>query len=92
MSTVPQRKFLTPEEYLEIERKAEFRSEYFQGKMSAVPASNRAHNLIAINLVQALSNQLLERDGNVYLCNMRVKIEKIDKYVYLKVFAHRTPH
>jgi len=30
------RVYHTPEEYLEIERKAEFRSEYFQGEMFAV--------------------------------------------------------
>ena len=28
--------FLTPEQYLEIERKAEFKSEYFQGEMFAM--------------------------------------------------------
>ena len=28
--------FLTPEQYLEIERKAEFRSEYYDGEMFAM--------------------------------------------------------
>ena len=32
MPTLP-KTFLTPEEYLEIERKAETKSEYFQGEM-----------------------------------------------------------
>ena len=32
MSTLS-KPFLTPEQYLEIERKAEFKSEYYQGEM-----------------------------------------------------------
>ena len=32
MSAIPKTK-LTPEEYLKIERKAEFKSEYFRGEM-----------------------------------------------------------
>ena len=31
--------FLTPEQYLEIERKAEFKSEYYQGEMFAMADS-----------------------------------------------------
>ena len=35
MSTNP-KTFLTPEQYLEIERKAEFKSEYYNGEMFAM--------------------------------------------------------
>jgi hypothetical protein len=34
MSTQP-KTFLTPEQYIEIERKAEYKSEYFHGEMLA---------------------------------------------------------
>ena len=47
MSTQP-KTFLTPEQYLEIERKAEFKSEYYQGEMFAMagasPAACMDHN------------------------------------------------
>jgi Uma2 family endonuclease len=42
--------FLTPQQYLEIERKAEFKSEYYRGEMFAMSGAREAHNLIAFNL------------------------------------------
>ena len=43
MSTEP-KTFLTEEQYLEIERRAEFKSEYFQGEMFAIAGAVEAHN------------------------------------------------
>ena len=43
MSTNP-KTFLTPEQYLEIERKAEFKSEYFNGEMFAMAGASLTHN------------------------------------------------
>lgn len=45
MSTHPHT-LLTPQEYLEIERKAKFRSEYHAGEMSAMAGATRADNLV----------------------------------------------
>jgi Uma2 family endonuclease len=81
MSSQPQ-KLLTPEEYLARERKAEFKSEYFAGEMFAMAGASRQHNLIAANIIRTLGNQLLERPCNVYPSDMRVKINKINKYTY----------
>lgn len=82
MSTLPKRSFLTAEEYLAIERKAEFKSEYFQGEMFAMAGALKPHNLIVSNVIRVLGNQLLERDCNVYPSDMRIKIKKIEKYTY----------
>lgn len=82
MTTQPQKSFLTPAEYLEIERKAEYKSEYFNGEMFAMAGAQRLHNLIVSNLIRSVGNQLRARDCNVYPSDMRVKIAKIDKYIY----------
>jgi Uma2 family endonuclease len=82
MSTQPQRSFLTPEDYLAIERKAEFKSEYFNGEMFAMAGARRPHNRIVSNIIRVIDTQLLERDCNIYPSDMRVKIEKINKYTY----------
>lgn len=82
MSTLPKRSLLTPEEYLAIERKAEFKSEYYQGEMLAMAGALKPHNLIVSNVIRVLGNQLLERDCNVYPSDMRIKIKKIEKYTY----------
>lgn len=82
MSTQPQRKFLTSTEYLEIERKAEFKSEYFNGEVFAMAGTSRAHSRISTNVSRILDTQTLTRECNVYSSEMRVKIEKIGKYTY----------
>jgi Uma2 family endonuclease len=85
MSTMPQRALLTPEEYLEIERKAEFKSEYFNGEIFAMVGASRPHNRIVSNIIRTLDTQLLKRDCNIYPSDMRVKIKKIGKYTYPNV-------
>jgi Uma2 family endonuclease len=81
MSSQP-KKLLTPTEYLAIERRAEFKSEYFAGEMFAMAGASQRHNLIAANIIRDLGNQLLERPCRVYPSDMRVKISKINKYTY----------
>jgi len=53
--------FLTAEEYLEIERKAEYKSEYYQGEMFAMAGASEAHNLLVWNLIRELGQQLRSR-------------------------------
>jgi Uma2 family endonuclease len=73
---------LTPEEYLAIERRSEFKSEYFAGDTFAMAGGTKRHNLVAGNISRILGNQLLERDCNVYNSDMRVKIASVGKYTY----------
>ena len=47
--------FLTPENDLAIERKAERKSEYYyRGEMFAMAGASRRHNLIVVNIVAEL--------------------------------------
>ncbi|MFN2456255.1 MAG: Uma2 family endonuclease [Pyrinomonadaceae bacterium] len=78
---------LTPEEYLEIERKAEFRSEYLAGEMFALAGASRQHNLIAGNIFAALHRQFVDRPCNVCQNDMRVKISKTGLHTYPDVVA-----
>jgi Uma2 family endonuclease len=73
---------LTPEEYLAIERRSEFKSEYFAGHVFALAGASKRHNLIVANLIRALGNQLLDRPCNVYPSDMRVKVRKTGAYMY----------
>jgi Uma2 family endonuclease len=67
MATQPTKTYLTPEQYLEIERKAEFKSEYYQGEMFAMSGAREGHNLIVVNLVGELHQQLRERPCRAYV-------------------------
>jgi Uma2 family endonuclease len=82
MSTLPKKSILTAEEYLAIERQAEFKSEYFNGEMFAMAGASRPHNRIASNIIRTVDTQLLKRGCNIYPSDMRVKIKKIGKYTY----------
>jgi Uma2 family endonuclease len=73
---------LTPDEYLTIERTAEFKSEYYAGELFAMAGASRQHNLIVSSIIRVLGNQMLEHDCNVSPSDMRVKIVKTGKYTY----------
>jgi len=53
--------FVTPVEYLELERQCETRNEYIAGRMFAKSGSNHRHNLIVGNLLVQLSSQMRGR-------------------------------
>jgi Uma2 family endonuclease len=81
MSTQP-KTLLTPEEYLEIERQAEVKSEYYQGEMFAMSGGVSAHNLIAGDVAFLLNLQVRSRDCFVYNSDMRVRVSQTGLYTY----------
>lgn len=76
------KKRLTPEEYLALERRADYKNEYFDGAIFAMTGASRRHNLIATNLVRELSQQLRSHPCEVYSGDMRVWIPTARVYTY----------
>ncbi len=81
MSTVPVRRY-TPEEYLERERAAAYKSQYYRGEIFAMSGASREHNLIVSNLMRVIGNELLDRPCEVYPSDMRVKVQPSGLYTY----------
>src|SRR5260370_8973666 len=77
MSTQP-KGHLTPEQYLEIERKAEDKSEYRAGGESAV------HNQLAWNLIGLLAPQIRGRGCRGFTRDVRVWVPTLI-YTYADV-------
>ena len=75
MSTQPKH-LLTPEEYLEIERKAEYKSEYFQGEMFAMAGASASHNRLVWNLIASLDPPLRAGPCRGYPSDMRVRVSE----------------
>jgi Uma2 family endonuclease len=73
---------LTEAEYLEIERRAEFKSEFLDGEMFAMSGGTSSHSLIASNLNFAMRLQLKGRPCVVYTSDMRVKVQASGLYTY----------
>ena len=86
MATHP-KSYLTPEQYLEIERKAEFKSEYYQGEMFAMSGAREGHNLIVWNLAAELHRQLRAKPCRAYINDMRVRVNATGLYTYPDVAA-----
>jgi Uma2 family endonuclease len=80
--STPPKIFLSEEEYLEIERKAEYKSEYFGGEMFAMAGAKEAHNLLVGNLFADIHRQLRSRSCRVYSNDMRVRVAASGLYTY----------
>ena len=73
---------LTEAEYLEIERAAEFKNEFFQGEMFAMAGGTPQHSLIGTNLARELGNRLGGGNCVAYNAALRLKIEATGLYTY----------
>jgi Uma2 family endonuclease len=81
MSAQPQPR-LTPEQYLEIERAAQFRSEYYQGRMYAMSGGSHAHAIVITNLSRELSSALKAGPCIVTTNDFRVRVAEDGLYTY----------
>ncbi|MDT5122987.1 MAG: hypothetical protein QOC96_2469 [Acidobacteriota bacterium] len=79
--------YYTPEEYLALERQAEYKSEYFNGEIFAMTGASRKHNLVAGNVFASLHNQLKKRPCEIYPSDMRVKVSPTGLYTYPDVIV-----
>jgi Uma2 family endonuclease len=74
--------FISPEQYLEAERRAETKSEYLAGQVFAMGGASERHNLIVANLVAAIHAQLKGRPCRVYPSDMRLRVSETGLYTY----------
>jgi Uma2 family endonuclease len=81
MSTQPL-DYLTPEEYLTIERQAEERSEYVDGVMYAMSGASFKHNVIVANLIIEIGQQLKGRDCRALPSDIKVRMPDSRKFFY----------
>jgi Uma2 family endonuclease len=76
------KRLLSPEEYLEQERRADFKSEYLRGEVFAMAGASYEHTLIKDNLAGEARNQLKGTPCRVLTSDMRVKIAVTGLYTY----------
>jgi Uma2 family endonuclease len=73
---------LTEAEYLEIERRAEYKSEFLEGEMFAMSGGSSSHSLIKCNLIAELRNRLKGCPCVVYDSDMRIKVQAAGLFTY----------
>lgn len=81
MSTAPHQIF-SVEEYLKLERQAEFRSEYIQGTITAMAGAGRNHGWIITAALSRLEGQLRGKSCGPTANDIRVYIEKYKVLTY----------
>jgi len=81
MSAQPQ-PYYTPEEYLALERAAEYKSEYLDGEILAMSGASIPHNDIASNINWQLRTALQGRPCRVWGSDMRVRVATTGLYTY----------
>ncbi len=76
------RKTFTESEYLELERKADFKSEYYNGEIFAMAGATLIHNKIVSNLIFLFNQFLKDKPCDVYPSDLRLQVEKSGLYTY----------
>jgi Uma2 family endonuclease len=79
--------YVTPEEYLALERQAETKNEYYNGQIYAMSGASRNHNVIAFNLASIIGTQLRGRPCEAYVNDMRVLNVVTGSYMYPDLVA-----
>ena len=78
----PPKTYLTAEEYLALERQAEFKSEYVNGETFAMAGARENHALLVTNFVAELRQKLRQGPCRVYSSDMRVCVSPTGRYAY----------
>lgn len=86
MSPLAQTK-MTAEEYLERERAAETKSEFYDGEVFAMAGASRWHSMIVANLVRALGNSLLDSPCRVFSNDLRLQVAETGLFAYPDVMV-----
>ncbi|MPR33173.1 Uma2 family endonuclease [Salmonirosea aquatica] len=81
MTAQPPKK-ISLKEYLEFEREAEYKSEYYQGEMFAMAGAGRNHNRITENLSIDIGFFLKGKSCRSYSSDLRIHIPANSLYTY----------
>lgn len=77
----------TPEEYLALERNAEFKSEYLDGRIVAMTGASIAHVTITTNVIGELRVRLRGSGCRIFNGDIRIQIGGGRRYTYPDVAA-----
>lgn len=81
MTAEPQKKY-SPEEYLELERAAEFRSDFYEGEIFPMAVTGRNHSRIKANLIGEIYCRLKGTDCRSYSTGFRVYVPATNFFAY----------
>ncbi len=86
MKSVELNKTYTVQEYFLLEEAQDVRHEFINGNLIEMSGASREHHKICKNLLRLLENLLKDKGYEVYIENMKVKIENENQYYYPDIF------
>ncbi|MDJ0595379.1 MAG: Uma2 family endonuclease [Pleurocapsa sp. MO_226.B13] len=72
----------TPQEYLELEAKSEYKNEYLDGEINPMTGGTPNHNEIAGNFYTFLKLALRGKNNKVFMTDLRLWIPQYNVYTY----------
>ncbi|MCY7374406.1 MAG: Uma2 family endonuclease [Pyrinomonadaceae bacterium] len=81
MTALPKKKKYAPEEYLALEEKAEYKSEFWNGAIVAMSGAKIDHQQIVANITEFLGSKVRGR-CRVFPSEMKVWVKKRNKFFY----------
>ncbi len=86
MAARTKKKKYSPEEFLALEAKAAFRSEYWNGEIISMAGGTGNHNLITLNIAGEIKAKIRGLCG-IFAIDVKVWIDVWNSYVYPDVFV-----
>ena len=86
MSALIKRRKYTPEEYLVLEEKAEYKSEYENGEIVAMAGGSLNHAQITANIGRNIGNKISE-ECSALTTDVKVRVESYRKFYYPDVLV-----
>lgn len=82
-----EKRHYTAQEYLELEERAEFRSEYRDGEIISMPGGTTNHNKIALNFCRQFPLIVQGQAYEIYITDVKVWIPRYRLYTYPDVMV-----
>jgi len=91
---ITQQRYYTPEEYLELEEAADYKSEYIDGQIIPMTGGTTNHNKIALNFSAELCFAFKRQSYEVFIGDVRLWIPEKRIYTYpdVMVIAGKTEY
>ncbi|MEH1888283.1 MAG: Uma2 family endonuclease [Nostoc sp.] len=82
-----EKRYYTPEEYLELEEKAEYKNEYKDGEIIPVTGGTTNHNKIAGNFYKKFPTTVQGQAYDIYIGDVKLSIPRYRLYTYPDVIV-----
>lgn len=82
MVTQARQDYYSPQEYLELEREAAYRSEYLDGEIFAMAGASTSHNRINVNLTVQIGSRLKGGACEAFSHDMKIVADQAAMFAY----------